>query len=75
MIKLAKSSKEPEVFASVTEGLKKLYKTKLLPLEEHYRFHEFHSPPIGRLRLRRKADDFAHWPVFHGKNYVHSILA
>lgn len=46
MIKLSKSSKEPEVFANVTEGLKKLYKTKLLPLEEHYRFHEFHSPPM-----------------------------
>ena len=38
--------KEPEVFANVAEGLKKLYRTKLLPLEEYYKFHEFHSPPL-----------------------------
>uniref|UniRef100_A0A5F9DEK2 EH domain containing 3 n=1 Tax=Oryctolagus cuniculus TaxID=9986 RepID=A0A5F9DEK2_RABIT len=38
--------KDPEVFQTVSEGLKKLYKTKLLPLEEHYRFHEFHSPAL-----------------------------
>jgi GTPase SAR1 family protein len=37
---------EPEVFASVTEGLKKLYHQKLLPLEEFYKFHDFHSPPL-----------------------------
>uniref|UniRef100_A0A452TQR9 EH domain-containing protein 1 n=1 Tax=Ursus maritimus TaxID=29073 RepID=A0A452TQR9_URSMA len=37
---------DPEVFQTVSEGLKKLYKTKLLPLEEHYRFHEFHSPAL-----------------------------
>ncbi|XP_016326214.1 EH domain-containing protein 3-like [Sinocyclocheilus anshuiensis] len=38
--------KDPEVFQNVSEGLKKLYKTKLLPLEEHYKFHEFHSPAL-----------------------------
>ncbi|XP_041044382.1 EH domain-containing protein 3 [Carcharodon carcharias] len=38
--------KDPEVFQTVTDGLKKLYKTKLLPLEECYRFHEFHSPSL-----------------------------
>uniref|UniRef100_A0A5F8HJZ8 EH domain containing 3 n=1 Tax=Monodelphis domestica TaxID=13616 RepID=A0A5F8HJZ8_MONDO len=38
--------KDPEVFQTVSEGLKKLYKTKLLPLEEYYRFHEFHSPAL-----------------------------
>uniref|UniRef100_A0AAQ6IQ67 EH-domain containing 3 n=1 Tax=Anabas testudineus TaxID=64144 RepID=A0AAQ6IQ67_ANATE len=38
--------KEPEVFQTVSEGLKKLYKTKLLPLEESYKFHEFHSPAL-----------------------------
>ena len=26
--------KDPEVFQTVSEGLKKLYRTKLLPLEE-----------------------------------------
>lgn len=38
--------KDPEVFQTVSDGLKKLYRTKLLPLEEHYRFHEFHSPAL-----------------------------
>ncbi|XP_013406368.1 EH domain-containing protein 3 [Lingula anatina] len=38
--------KEPEVFATVVDGLKKLYKTKLLPLEEQYKFHDFHSPQL-----------------------------
>lgn len=38
--------KEPEVYKSVAEGLKKIYKNKLLPLEETYKFHEFHSPML-----------------------------
>ncbi|XP_066474773.1 EH domain-containing protein 3 isoform X1 [Tiliqua scincoides] len=38
--------KDPEVFQTVSEGLKKLYKTKLLPLEDYYKFHEFHSPAL-----------------------------
>ena len=37
---------EPEVFQNVAEGLKKLYRTKLLPLEETYKFHDFHSPKL-----------------------------
>ncbi|NWV88719.1 EHD2 protein, partial [Machaerirhynchus nigripectus] len=35
----------PEV-RTVTEGLKSLYKSKLLPVEEFYRFQEFHSPAL-----------------------------
>ncbi|XP_053908787.1 EH domain-containing protein 2 [Cuculus canorus] len=38
--------KNPEVVHTVTEGLKNLYKKKLLPVEEFYRFHEFHSPAL-----------------------------
>lgn len=38
--------KEPEAYTSVVEGLKRLYKTKLYPLEEHYKFHDFHSPML-----------------------------
>lgn len=34
-------------FNSVTNGLKNVYKTKLLPLEENYYFHEFHSPKLN----------------------------
>ncbi|XP_051880829.1 EH domain-containing protein 3 isoform X2 [Pristis pectinata] len=41
-----RGKKDPELFQTVTDGLKKLYKTKLLPLEEYYRFHEFHSPSL-----------------------------
>ncbi|XP_075774101.1 EH domain-containing protein 2 [Pelodiscus sinensis] len=38
--------KTPEVIHTVTEGLKNLYKKKLLPVEEFYRFHDFHSPAL-----------------------------
>ncbi|XP_076382177.1 EH domain-containing protein 3-like [Megalopta genalis] len=34
------------VFESVTEGIKKIYKSKMLPLELHYQFHDFHSPQL-----------------------------
>ena len=37
---------EPEVFGTVSDGLKKLYKQKMLPLEEAYFFHDFHSPQL-----------------------------
>ncbi|KAJ8342410.1 hypothetical protein SKAU_G00323380 [Synaphobranchus kaupii] len=39
----AKSTKTPEVIRTVTEGLKSLYRKKLLPLENYYGFHDFHS--------------------------------
>lgn len=35
-----------EVVENVVGELKKIYKSKLLPLEEHYQFHEFHSPKL-----------------------------
>lgn len=38
--------KQPEIYTNVVEGLKKIYKAKILPLEEHYLFHEFHSPKL-----------------------------
>uniref|UniRef100_T1IRR9 EH domain-containing protein 1 n=1 Tax=Strigamia maritima TaxID=126957 RepID=T1IRR9_STRMM len=38
--------KTPEVYANVAEGMKKVYKSKLLPLEEYHNFHEFHSPQL-----------------------------
>ncbi|KAG5263474.1 hypothetical protein AALO_G00265230 [Alosa alosa] len=38
--------KDPELFQNVTEGLRRLYRTKLFPLEDAYRFHEFHSPAL-----------------------------
>lgn len=38
--------KNAEVYEDVTEGLKRIYRTKILPLEEHYQFHDFHSPQL-----------------------------
>ncbi|XP_060789910.1 EH domain-containing protein 4 [Neoarius graeffei] len=39
-------NKEGDMFQSVTEGLQSLYTKKLLPLEETYLFHDFHSPAL-----------------------------
>lgn len=36
--------RNPQVFGSVVEGLKKLYFKNLKPLEESYLFNDFHSP-------------------------------
>ncbi|XP_045470249.1 EH domain-containing protein 1-like isoform X3 [Harmonia axyridis] len=36
-----------ECFDTVVEGLKSIYKYKMFPLEQHYLFHEFHSPPLN----------------------------
>lgn len=38
---------QPDLYDNVVGGLKDIYKRKLLPLEEHYLFHEFHSPPLN----------------------------
>ncbi|CAN7938169.1 unnamed protein product [Ixodes hexagonus] len=38
--------KTPDIYNTVVEGLKKIYRSKILPLEEHYLFHDFHSPPL-----------------------------
>lgn len=40
------SNKEGEMYQTVTEGLQTLYTKKLLPLEETYLFHDFHSPAL-----------------------------
>ena len=37
----------PQFYATVGEGLKKIYRAKLLPLEEAYEFQEFVSPPLN----------------------------
>ncbi|XP_065353382.1 EH domain-containing protein 3 [Cloeon dipterum] len=39
-------SKTTEVYETVVEGLKQIYKQKLLPLEQYYQFHDFHSPKL-----------------------------
>ena len=42
---------------NVAESLRTLYKQKLLPLEEHHKFHDFHSPALG-LYVRLKIIEF-----------------
>lgn len=37
-------TQETKLCDKVSAGLKSIYKRKLLPLEEHYKFHDFHSP-------------------------------
>jgi len=39
-------NKNSELYENVVEGLKTVYKTKLLPLENAYQFHDFHSPML-----------------------------
>ena len=41
-----RSEKAPEIFVSVSAGLKKLYNTCLKPLEDAYKFHTYHSPAL-----------------------------
>lgn len=41
------SKKQPETYDTVLDGLKSMYKKCLLPLEETYNFHDFHSPKLG----------------------------
>ncbi|KAG9333312.1 hypothetical protein JZ751_012830 [Albula glossodonta] len=47
-------SKDSEMFQTVTEGLQTLYTKKLLPLEETYLFHEFHSPALEAADFQSK---------------------
>ncbi|KYB29743.1 EH domain-containing protein 3 [Tribolium castaneum] len=43
---LTRDNNKTEVYENVVEGLKTIYKNKLLPLEQHYQFHDFHSPQL-----------------------------
>lgn len=43
---LKREKAQVEVVENVVGELKKIYRSKLLPLEEHYQFHDFHSPKL-----------------------------
>nr|XP_023011882.1 EH domain-containing protein 3-like [Leptinotarsa decemlineata] len=43
---LTKDNSKEEIYNNVVEGLKNIYKHKLLPLEEYHQFHDFHSPKL-----------------------------
>lgn len=45
---LKKEKATQEVVESALGEMKKIYKSKLLPLEEHYNFHDFHSPKVRK---------------------------
>lgn len=47
-------NKEGDMFQTVTEGLQSLYSRKLLPLEETYLFHDFHSPALEEADFHSK---------------------
>lgn len=47
-------NKEGEMYQTVTEGLLSLYSKKLLPLEETYLFHDFHSPALEAADFQSK---------------------
>ncbi|KAF4083854.1 hypothetical protein AMELA_G00122090 [Ameiurus melas] len=47
-------NKEGDMFQTVTEGLQSLYSKKLLPLEEAYLFHDFHSPALEEADFQSK---------------------
>lgn len=42
------------MYQTVTEGLQTLYTKKLLPLEETYLFHDFHSPALEAADFQSK---------------------
>lgn len=43
---LKRETRTQEEVENVIGELKKIYRSKLLPLEEHYQFHDFHSPKL-----------------------------
>lgn len=43
---LKKETHTQEVVENVLGEMKKIYKSKLLPLEEYYNFFDFHSPKL-----------------------------
>ncbi|XP_017558800.1 EH domain-containing protein 4 [Pygocentrus nattereri] len=47
-------NKDGDMFQTVTEGLQSLYTKKLLPLEEAYFFHDFHSPALEEADFQSK---------------------
>ena len=38
--------KNSQLYENVVEGLKRIYRTKIFPLEDQYLFSDFHSPPF-----------------------------
>ncbi|TTW73457.1 EH domain-containing protein 1 [Bagarius yarrelli] len=45
-LKREERNRDPDLLHTVADELKRFYRNKLLPLEEMYRYHEFHSPAL-----------------------------
>jgi EH domain-containing protein 1 len=45
---LKKEKQTQEIVENALGEMKKIYRSKLLPLEEHYNFFEFHSPKVSQ---------------------------
>lgn len=48
------NSKKQTTFESVIGGLRQLYNKNLRPLEDYYKFHDFHSPPMDNADFHSK---------------------
>lgn len=46
--------KQPQVFNNVLDGLREMYRKVIFPLEEEYRFHDFHSPSLDEADFTAK---------------------
>uniref|UniRef100_UPI00398E4819 EH domain-containing protein 1-like isoform X1 n=1 Tax=Pristiophorus japonicus TaxID=55135 RepID=UPI00398E4819 len=46
--------KDSLVFETVADGLRSLYSKRLLPLEDYYQFHHFHSPALEQADFENK---------------------
>jgi hypothetical protein len=53
-LKQSDASEAHHNFTNVIEGLKRVYKSKILPLEERYLFHKFHSPKLEDVDFETK---------------------
>ena len=69
------SDTDSKLFDNVVDGLKKLYKRKLYPLEEHYLFDKFHSPFLDDPDFDAKPMILLIGQYSTGKNYIYQVFA
>lgn len=65
---------QDEATAAVVEGLKRLYHTKLKPLEQTYMFAWFHSPPLTDSEFESKPQVLMCGQYSTGKTSVSSFV-
>lgn len=65
---------QDEATAAVVEGLKRLYHTKLKPLEQTYMFGWFHSPPLTDSEFESKPQVLMCGQYSTGKTSVSHVM-